>query len=117
MKVKPSFLIFCLYTLTILSSKSVFLFAQVKTDSLIYYSELIEKKSGNLTLGIVQSDKLIALASKRKDDYYLLKGLNNKSFLYSKMGDFNSALEVAHTILQKSKKANDSVNLLLAYRN
>ena len=114
--IKNSFLFFCIYVASFLLTGNMGLLAQKKTDSLSYYFNLSEDKAQGLQNNIKYANKLINTATKKKNAYYLLNGLNRKSFLHSKIGDYNMAIETAKMLLKESKKAKDSQNLLLAYR-
>ena len=56
------------------------------------------------------------MAYKHRKVNFILNGLNHKSYLYSKIGDYNKAIAMAHTLLEESNRVKDSAKILLAYR-
>ncbi|MFG6686033.1 tetratricopeptide repeat protein [Mariniflexile sp. HNIBRBA6329] len=114
--IKTSFLFFCLYLASFVLTNGTNLYAQEKTDSLNYYYKLSLDTTQSIPTNLLYANKLIDLSIKKNNVYYRLNGLNRKSYLHSKQGDFNTAISTAKRLLKESKKAQDSSNLLLAYR-
>ncbi|MFI1770600.1 tetratricopeptide repeat-containing sensor histidine kinase [Thalassobellus citreus] len=109
---KTSFLFFLIYILVFNSRAS----AQEETDSLAYYYELSKSKNNKISYKLNCLNKLIDLSRKKNNSDFLLKGLNIKSYLYSKKGDYNLAISTAKLFLKKSKVYNDTSYILIAYK-
>ncbi|CAH8283445.1 hypothetical protein EV196_102403 [Mariniflexile fucanivorans] len=113
--IKSSFLFFCLLVSTTIFGLYT-VNAQKTIDSLSYYHKLSEDTSQNYEQNFINASKLLDLAIKKNNTYYILNGLDRKSYLFSAMGDYNSAISTAKILLKKSEKTKDTSKLVTAYR-
>ena len=109
-----SFLFFCL-VITLFLNRTNEVYSQNQIDSLSYYFELSSDKTKGFRQRLDYVDKAIAFSRKKNNVDVLLKGLNRKSYLYFKLGDYTKAVITAKELLEESTKANDTSRILLSF--
>ncbi|XMO86753.1 ATP-binding protein [Algibacter sp. AS12] len=114
--IKNAFLFFYLIFSIPFNTNGFKLHGQALNDSLNYYYEFSKDAVKDNDEKLNAINRLIYLAHQNDKIEFLLKGLNRKSFLYYKIGDYNKAISVANTLLEESNKVNDSSKIVLAYR-
>ncbi len=115
-KIKNSFLFFWLLTACVFHTSSTGIYAQQAIDSIDYYYKLSKDNSKTNAQQRLYIDKVISFAEKTDDNESQLKGLNRKSYLYSKFKMYDSAIITAKLLLNKSIEVKDSSMLLKTYK-
>lgn len=112
-KIKTAFLFFCisLFCFSILNSHS-----QQKRDSLTIYYKLSKNKNKTINFRLIYINKLIKIAKKQENEKYILKGFNQKSYLFSKQKKYDSAIVWANLLLKKSIRIKNTSKTKLAYK-
>ena len=110
-----SFLFFCLI-ITLFLNRTNSVYSQNQIDSLSYYYELSSDKTKDFMQRLDYVDKAITFSRKKNNVDVLLKGLNRKSFLYFKLGDYTKAVKTAKELLEESTKTKDTSRILLSFK-
>ena len=114
--IKTSFLFFFSFYSFFLSVFSIQVHGQELNDSLNYYYDLSKDNQKTSDEKLKAINRLIDLANQHNQIDFVLNGLNRKSYLYSKIGDYNKAISTAQILLEISNKEKDTSKILLAFR-
>lgn len=107
---KKSFLFFCLLY------NSFCFFSQNNLDDLKKLYNESKDNSYSIDDRIMSINKVIVISTKIKNNKYLLRGYNRKSFLFKKQKKYDSAIFYSKRLLIKSNLLNDTTKLELAYK-
>lgn len=99
MKIKPFLFFLCL----VLSSYNT-IKAQTDSDSFQDYYKMSKDTINSVEENIAILNQLILLADKSKNNKYLLKALNKKSYLFHKLKQYDSAIVNAVLLVEKSRE-------------